>query len=48
METGLRRVCNDVAIGKLLIQTDPSTGEPQVSDIGNDTVCCWYAIAALL
>ncbi|CDS13427.1 hypothetical protein LRAMOSA05604 [Lichtheimia ramosa] len=30
METGLRRVCNDVAIGKLLIQTDPSTGEPQL------------------
>lgn len=30
METGLRRVCNDVSIGKLLIQTDPSTGEPQV------------------
>lgn len=31
MEEGLRRVCNDVIIGKLLIQTDPRTGEPQVS-----------------
>ncbi|KAF7732570.1 hypothetical protein EC973_003317 [Apophysomyces ossiformis] len=30
METGLRRVCNDVLIGKILIQTDPSTGEPQL------------------
>ncbi|KAL1927196.1 hypothetical protein VTP01DRAFT_5159 [Rhizomucor pusillus] len=30
METGLRRVCNDVRIGKILIQTDPSTGEPQL------------------
>ncbi|ORZ16265.1 uridine kinase [Absidia repens] len=30
MEEGLRRVCNDVTIGKLLIQTDPSTGEPQL------------------
>ncbi|ORZ03416.1 uracil phosphoribosyltransferase-domain-containing protein [Syncephalastrum racemosum] len=30
METGLRRVCNDVSIGKLLIQTDPSTGEPEL------------------
>lgn len=33
METGLRRVCNDVRIGKILIQTDPSTGEPQVSSM---------------
>lgn len=31
METGLKRVCNDALIGKILIQTDPSTGEPQVS-----------------
>ncbi|SAM03094.1 hypothetical protein [Absidia glauca] len=30
MEEGLRRVCDDVIIGKLLIQTDPSTGEPQL------------------
>ncbi|KAG0168016.1 hypothetical protein DFQ30_005384 [Apophysomyces sp. BC1015] len=30
METGLRRVCSDVLIGKILIQTDPSTGEPQL------------------
>ncbi|KAG2225156.1 hypothetical protein INT45_009485 [Circinella minor] len=30
METGLRRVHSDAVIGKLLIQTDPSTGEPQL------------------
>ncbi|KAI7865016.1 uridine kinase [Spinellus fusiger] len=30
MEAGLRRVCSDVLIGKILIQTDPSTGEPQL------------------
>ncbi|CAO3606763.1 unnamed protein product [Cunninghamella blakesleeana] len=30
MEEGLRRVCDDIIIGKLLIQTDPSTGEPQL------------------
>ncbi|KAI9490878.1 uracil phosphoribosyltransferase-domain-containing protein [Zychaea mexicana] len=30
METGLRRVYNDAVIGKILIQTDPSTGEPQL------------------
>ncbi|KAI8138802.1 uridine kinase [Fennellomyces sp. T-0311] len=30
METGLRRVCSDALIGKILIQTDPSTGEPQL------------------
>ncbi|GAB5592160.1 Uridine-cytidine kinase-like 1 [Umbelopsis nana] len=30
METGLMRVCQDVKIGKLLIQTDPRSGEPQL------------------
>ncbi|RUS26564.1 hypothetical protein BC938DRAFT_470596 [Jimgerdemannia flammicorona] len=30
MEVGLSRVCQDVRIGKLLIQTDPSSGEPQL------------------
>lgn len=31
MEAGLRQVWNDVIIGEILIQTDPSTGEPQVN-----------------
>ncbi|OZJ04059.1 hypothetical protein BZG36_04659 [Bifiguratus adelaidae] len=30
METGLMRVIPDVKLGKLLIQTDPATGEPQL------------------
>ncbi|KAI8584185.1 hypothetical protein K450DRAFT_218553 [Umbelopsis ramanniana AG] len=30
METGLMRVLQDVKIGKLLIQTDPRSGEPQL------------------
>ncbi|KAL0089066.1 uridine kinase [Phycomyces blakesleeanus] len=30
MEAGLRRVCSDVLIGKILIQADPATGEPQL------------------
>ncbi|KAI8062516.1 uracil phosphoribosyltransferase-domain-containing protein [Gongronella butleri] len=30
MEEGLRRVCQDISIGKLLIQTASSTGEPQL------------------
>jgi len=30
MEAGLRKVVKDVPIGKILIQGDPSTGEPQV------------------
>lgn len=30
MEAGLKRVFSDVVIGKLLIQTDPSTGEPEL------------------
>ncbi|ORX53580.1 uridine kinase [Hesseltinella vesiculosa] len=29
-EEGLRKVCLDVKIGKLLIQTDPATAEPQL------------------
>jgi uridine kinase len=41
MEASLRRVCKDVAIGKLLIQTSPTSGEPELhycklpSDIAN-------------
>ncbi|KND02157.1 uridine kinase [Spizellomyces punctatus DAOM BR117] len=30
MERGLRSVVKDIPIGKILIQTDPSTGEPQL------------------
>ncbi|KAI9320463.1 uracil phosphoribosyltransferase-domain-containing protein [Dichotomocladium elegans] len=30
LETGLHRVYNDAVIGKILIQSDPSTGEPQL------------------
>jgi hypothetical protein len=30
MEAGLKRVFSDAVIGKLLIQTDPSTGDPEV------------------
>ena len=30
METGLRRAIKDALIGKMLIQSDPQTGEPQV------------------
>ena len=30
MEVGLREVCKDVTIGKLLIQTDPRSGSPTV------------------
>ncbi|KAJ3038308.1 Uridine-cytidine kinase-like 1 [Rhizophlyctis rosea] len=30
MEQGLRSVVKDIPIGKILIQTDPSTGEPQL------------------
>ncbi|KAJ3022062.1 hypothetical protein HKX48_007102 [Thoreauomyces humboldtii] len=30
MERGLRSVVKDIPIGKMLIQTDPSTGEPQL------------------
>ncbi|KAJ1650055.1 Uridine kinase [Dispira simplex] len=30
MEAGLRKVCKDVAIGKILIQSDPTTGEPRL------------------
>ncbi|KAL1922355.1 uncharacterized protein VTP21DRAFT_9894 [Calcarisporiella thermophila] len=30
MEAGLRRVIKDAPIGKILIQTDPSSGEPQL------------------
>ncbi|KAK9711166.1 Uridine kinase [Basidiobolus ranarum] len=44
MESGLRRVCKDATIGKILIQTDPSTGEPQLhycklpSDLSNSHI----------
>ncbi|VDC04789.1 unnamed protein product [Peniophora sp. CBMAI 1063] len=30
LEIGLRRVINDVAIGSLLVQSDPNTGEPML------------------
>lgn len=30
MEAGLKRVFADAVIGKLLIQTDPNTGDPEV------------------
>ena len=30
MERGLRSVVKDIPIGKILIQTEPSTGEPQL------------------
>jgi uridine kinase len=30
MEAGLRQVCPNISIGKLLIQTDPRTSEPQL------------------
>jgi uridine kinase len=30
MEAGLKRVFADAVIGKLLIQTDPKTGDPEV------------------
>lgn len=30
MENGLRRVIRDAVIGKILIQTDPNNGEPQL------------------
>lgn len=36
MEAGLLRVCQDARIGKLLIQTDPTSGEPQVSGLRVD------------
>lgn len=31
MEVGLKRVFSDAVIGKLLIQTNPSTGDPEVN-----------------
>lgn len=31
MEQALREVCKDVSIGKILIQTNLDTGEPEVS-----------------
>lgn len=31
MEPALRAVCKDVRIGKILIQTNQDTGEPEVS-----------------
>jgi Tat protein secretion system quality control protein TatD with DNase activity len=31
MEASLRKVVKDIPIGKILIQTDSSTGEPLVS-----------------
>jgi uracil phosphoribosyltransferase len=31
MERGLRKVCKDIKIGKILIQTDKATGDPKVS-----------------
>lgn len=30
MEAGLKRVFSDAIIGKLLIQTGPNTGDPEV------------------
>jgi uridine kinase len=30
MESALRKVVKDIPLGKILIQTDPSTGEPQL------------------
>lgn len=30
MEAGLKRVFSDATIGKLLIQTDPNTGDPEL------------------
>jgi len=36
MEAGLKRVFADAVIGKLLIQTDPNTGDPEVG--------CYYTI----
>ncbi|KAJ1985554.1 Uridine kinase [Dimargaris cristalligena] len=30
MESGLRKVCKDIAVGKILIQSDPVTGEPKL------------------
>lgn len=32
MEAGLKRVFADAVIGKLLIQTDPNTGDPEVRE----------------
>lgn len=32
MEQAVRDVCKDIRIGKILIQTNRSTGEPEVCD----------------
>lgn len=34
MEQAVCDVCKDIRIGKILIQTNLSTGEPEVSDLG--------------
>lgn len=33
MEPALRAVCKDVRIGKILIQTNQDTGEPEVQNL---------------
>lgn len=33
MEQAVRDVCKDIRIGKILIQTNLQTGEPEVNDI---------------
>ena len=39
MEQALREVCKDVGIGKILIQTNLETGEPEVRRLSACSTC---------
>lgn len=40
MEQAVCDVCKDIRIGKILIQTNRSTGEPEVCNLKNYFVIC--------
>lgn len=46
MEAGFKRVFSDAVIGKLLIQTNPNTGDPEVikqeRGSGNPFFLCFF------
>jgi hypothetical protein len=50
MEAGIKRVFSDAVIGKLLIQTNPHTGDPEVLYIctNNEKILIHHLFSILL
>lgn len=44
MEQALTAVCKDIRLGKILIQTNHDTGEPEVSSTGTPAQSPWHCV----